>query len=221
MCYYDSWFEENWCEEPRKEETALIEAIKENVKQDIKQEMERLRKENEELQQYKQERQEVENIKKWYESRLQTEVEAYKRTLRQEKIKELFGDYICTGWGVDYDAILPPKCNKCDKDRYIHFKSPSGKDLEEPCSCGKAKKTYKPVELSLIRFNEYENKIRRYFIEEGKESYEQYGEGTNRIYDGKVPFEDLMCWRIVFLDKETCERYCAWKTEQEAKKDGN
>lgn len=45
MCYYDSWFEENWCEEPRKEETALIEAIKENVRQDIKAEMERLRKE--------------------------------------------------------------------------------------------------------------------------------------------------------------------------------
>ena len=45
MCYYDSWFEENWCEEPREKEMALIEAIKENVKQDIKQEMERLRKE--------------------------------------------------------------------------------------------------------------------------------------------------------------------------------
>lgn len=45
MCYYNSWFEENWCEEPREEEMALIAAIKENVKQDIKQEMERLRKE--------------------------------------------------------------------------------------------------------------------------------------------------------------------------------
>lgn len=45
MCYYDSWFEENWCEEPREEEMALIEAIKKNVKQYIKQEMERLRKE--------------------------------------------------------------------------------------------------------------------------------------------------------------------------------
>lgn len=32
MCYYDSWFDENWCKEPREEEMALIEAIKENVK---------------------------------------------------------------------------------------------------------------------------------------------------------------------------------------------
>ena len=93
MTYYDEWFEENWCEDPREEETALIEAIKEGVRQDIKSEMERFRKENAELQQYKQERQEIENIKKWYESRLQTEVETYKRELRTAKIKELFGDY--------------------------------------------------------------------------------------------------------------------------------
>lgn len=45
MRYYDRWFDENWCEEPREEEMALIEAIKKNVKQYIKQEMERLRKE--------------------------------------------------------------------------------------------------------------------------------------------------------------------------------
>ena len=45
MCYYDSWFEENWCEEPREEEAALIDAIKNSVREDIKQEMERLRKE--------------------------------------------------------------------------------------------------------------------------------------------------------------------------------
>lgn len=92
MCYYDSWFEENWCEEPREEEVALIKAIKESVRQDIKAEMERLREENTELQQYKEERQEVENVKKWYESRLQTEVESYKRELRSAKIKELFGE---------------------------------------------------------------------------------------------------------------------------------
>lgn len=203
MCYYDSWFEENWCEEPIKEETALIEAIKEGVRQDIKSEMERLRKENAELQQYKKERQEVENVKKWYESRLQTEVEAYKRTLRQGKIKELFGDNMFIGWGVDYDLVMLPKCDKCDKDRFVHFKSPSGKDCTEPCSCKKGRKIYKPIELSFIGFEDYENKIRRYFIKKGRESYEQYESGTNRIYDGEVPFEDLNYWNVVFLDKET------------------
>lgn len=223
MCYYDSWFEENWCEEPREEETALIEAIKESVRQDIKSEMERLRKENAELQQYKQERQEVENIKKWYESRLQTEVEAYKRTLRQGKIKELFGDYIGTAWGVGRNTILPPKCNKCDEKRLIHFKSPSGKELTEPCDCAFGKKVYKPIELTLVGFYKYRDEIIRYFIDRDHTSENdwEFEDATSNIYDGKTPFGDLICWRIVFLDKETCERYCAWKTEREAEKDGN
>lgn len=90
MCYYDSWFEENWCEEPREEEVALIKAIKESVRQDIKTEMERLRKENAELQQYKKERQAVERIKNFYESRLQTQIEAYKRELRTAKNQRTF-----------------------------------------------------------------------------------------------------------------------------------
>lgn len=223
MCYYDSWFEENWCEEPRKEETALIEAIKENVRQDIKAEMERLRKENAELQQYEQERQEVENVKKWYESRLQTEVEAYKRMLRQGKIKELFGDYIGTGWGVGCNTILPPKCDKCDEKRLVHFKSPRGKELTEPCECACGKFVYNPIELTLIKFSKYRDEIIRYFIDRDHttENYWEYEDATSDIYDGETPFEDLNCWEIVFLDKETCERYCAWKTEQEAKKDGD
>lgn len=126
MTYYDEWFEENWCEEPREEETALIEAIKEGIRQDIKAEMERLRKENAELQQYKKERQEVEKIKNQYQLKLQTEIEMYKRQLRTARLEELFGDRLMIGWAADCKIVLPPKCNKCDSKRYIHFKSPSG-----------------------------------------------------------------------------------------------
>lgn len=224
MCYYDSWFEENWCEEPREEEMALVEAIKENVKQDIKQEMERLRKENEELQQYKQERQEVENIKKWYESRMQTEIEAYKRTLRQEKIKDLFGDNICTGWGVTWKFDFPPKCDKCDKDRMIHFKSPSGKDLTEPCKCANGKKEYFPLELHLIRINQGdifngERRIFNYYAPIVHDP-DDYRDVFDRVYKSES-FEEINAWNVVFINKEDCEKYCAWKTGQEAKKDGN
>lgn len=220
MCYYDSWFEEKWCEEPREEEAALIDAIKNSVRQDIKAEMERLREENAELQQYKQERQEVENVKKWYESRLQTEVEAYKRTLRQGKIKELFGDYMGTGWGTRGNTILPPKCDKCDEKRLVHFKSPRGKELTEPCDCAHGKIVYEPIELSLMKIRDYNGNISRYYCDkESRSEHSEYYDYTSYVYDGKTPFDKLTSyWSIVFLDKETCERYCAWRTEQEAKK---
>lgn len=221
MLYYDDLFGEDWCEEPREEEMALIEAIKENVKQDIKQEMERLRKENEELQQYKQERQEVENVKKWYESRLQTEVEAYKRELCTTKIKELFGDYIVIGWGVKQKITLPPKCDKCDKNRYVHFKSPSGMDLIEPCQCANGKKEYLPLDLHLIRIRQDnlfngKRRIWNYYAPSVHDS-DDYRDVFNWVYKGE-PFEKINEWDVVFLDKETCEKYCEWKTEQEAKK---
>ena len=224
MCYYDSWFEENWCEEPREEEMALIEAIKESVRQDIKTEMERLRKENAELQQYKKERQEIENVKKWYESRLQTEVEAYKGELRTAKIKELFGDYIVIGWGVKQKITLPPKCDKCDQNRYVHFKSPSGKDLMEPCQCAKGKEEYFPLELYLIRIKQGgifngERKIFNYYAPSVHDS-DDYRDVFDRVYKGE-PFEKVNVWNAVFLNKEDCEKYCEWKMEQEAKKDGN
>lgn len=221
MEHYNDWFGNDWCGETRDEEWALIDAIKNSVRDDIKQEMERLRKENAELQQYKKERQEIENIKKWYESRLQTEVEAYKRELRSAKIKELFGDYIVTAWGVKKKISLPPKCDKCDKGRYIHFKSPSGKDLREPCQCAKGKKEYAPYDLHLIRIKQNDvfdgqRRIFNYYAPSVHDS-DDYRNIFDYVYRGK-PFEEVDSYNAVFLDKETCEKYCEWKTEQEAKK---
>ena len=224
MEHYNDWFGNDWCGETRDEEWALIDAIKNSVRDDIKQEMERLRKENAELQQYKKERQEVEDIKNWYKSRYQIEVESYKRTLRQEKIKELFGDYIVTGWGIKQKITLPPKCDKCDKNRYVHFKSPRGKDLREPCQCANGKKEYFPLELYLIRIKQGgmfngEREIFNYYAPIVHDP-DDYRDVFDCVYKGK-PFEEVNFYNVVFLDKETCEKYCAWKTEQEAKKDGN
>lgn len=221
MEHYNDWFGDDWCGETRDEEWALIEAIKESVRQDIKAEMERLRKENAELQQYKKERQEVEKIKNFYESRLQTQIEAYKRKLRTAKIKELFGDDIVIGWGVKQKIVLPPKCDKCDEGRYIHFNSPSGKDLREPCQCAKGKKEYYPIDLHLIRIHQDDifNGQRRIFSYYAPcvHDSDDYQDVFDRVYKNE-PFDTLNFYNLVFLNKETCERYCAWKTEQEAKK---
>ena len=221
MEHYNDWFGNDWCGETRDEEWALIDAIKNSVRDDIQREMERLRKENAELQQYKKERQEVDRIKNFYESRLQTQIEAYKRELRTAKINELFGDYIVTGWGVNQKIILPPKCDKCDKDRYIHFKSPSGKDFTEPCQCAKGKKEYYPLELNLIRIQQGDifNGKRRIFCYYAPcvHDSDDYRDVFDQVYKGE-PFEKVSCYNVVFLDKETCEKYCEWKTEQEAKK---
>lgn len=222
MNYYNDWFGNDWCGETRDEEWALIDAIKDSVRDDIKQEMERLRQENAELQQYKKERQEVERIKNLYESRLQTQIEAYKRELRTARIKELFGDYIVIGWTANPKIILPPKCDKCDSERYIHFKSPSGKDFKEHCECSKGTRIYEPQEMKLIKIADAdvyqgERKIDRYYIKSNS-IWDGYIEASYRVVCEETRFDKIDPYRGIFLDKETCEKYCEWKTEQEAKK---
>lgn len=53
--------------------------------------------------------------------------------------------------------------DKCDENRCIHFKSPSGRDLSEPCSCSKMINYWKPEECSIARIrNEFDSLIFRY-----------------------------------------------------------
>lgn len=46
---------------------------------------------------------------------------------------------------------------------------------------------------------------------------DDYRDVFDWVYKGE-PFEKINEWNVVFLDKETCEKYCEWKTEQEAEK---
>ena len=72
-----------------------------------------------------------------------------------------------------------------------------------------------------MKIRNYKGNILRYYCDkESRSEDSEYYDYTSYVYDGKTPFDKLTSyWAIVFLDKETCERYCAWKTEQEAKKD--
>lgn len=58
------------------------------------------------------------------------------KEIRHTRLKELLKDVQKCAYLVDckyeYSHV---KCDKCDDERKIHFKSPSGKELTEPCSC--------------------------------------------------------------------------------------
>ena len=61
------------------------------------------------------------------------------KILARKKIEELttIADMKSEAYWLDNASGYIPKCNKCDDERLIHFKSPSGKDCTEPCpNCG-------------------------------------------------------------------------------------
>lgn len=132
------------------------ESLRQTVKKEILHEIDHLKKENEKLQDIKQN---FEKIKQDYEDKKrQFEIKESNMMydLTHKKIKELttivdFDHLYCLDDTIGY----LPKCDNCDDQRLIHFKSPSGRDCTEDCPiCGKRYSVYyvKPLDTIKIRF---------------------------------------------------------------------
>ena len=115
----------------------------------------------------------------------------------------------------------PPKCDKCDKNRQVEFKSPLGRTFKEACECTKYTITYAVQEVELMKFTICKNSnlnIYRYYehsrnVYNDKEDYNDYDYVT-KIYNNE-PFEDVHYYSTAFLDKEQCQAYCDWKNTQQ------
>lgn len=130
--------------------------------------------------------------------------------------------WICGG---SYEYVHD-KCEVCDKDRQVHFKSPSGKELTEPCKCAERKFIYKPVKGCLIQIeqdNYYEcrknapirNTVFHYVEDSVKNDVNSYRFTYHVVYDGE-PFDSLL-GSTYFTNLDDCKRYCAYKQEKYGK----
>jgi len=215
MGYYD--YDESFYEpsEFDKKVDELKEELRKSVKQNIIDEIESLKKENAELQEFKHRKIEIENEHKKFKNDMECKIKESIQKIRSEKIADLFGEKFIVAWGVKNIRTERPKCDKCDKDRKIHFKSPSGKDYSEYCECANKNYTYEPEKFELIKFSEtnQSGEIHKYYSNSSDE--EEYRIFTN-IYDGKS-FDKTNSYNIMFLDKEICQKYCDWKNEKKDK----
>ena len=209
------------------------------VKQEFLDELEKLRKENEELRPYKYERDrmkaELDTVRRDCERR----IEAAEDNAKRLTLEELFGECIVEAWKVERRKVYVPKCDKCDDERKVHFMSPRGKELTESCECDKYRTVFEPVPALLTRFKIYPkfpivNQFRDstfdkpvyYWYTTRCDSITNECEfqisdfsdvGTNRTVDN-LPFKDLNEWHSVFHSKERCQEFCDYLTEKEAEK---
>jgi hypothetical protein len=196
-----------------------------SVKQEFLDKMAQLEKENADLQVFKERKEDIEKEHRNALSEMKRNAVETERKIRYEKLRGLLGECLTVGWGVKTISTKPPKCDKCDKDRRIQFTSPSGKKLSEPCSCDDGTHAYEPQELTLIKFymdNEKRGRNEEYVERHYKKTdgqfnsdYYEYIDSSN-IYKGES-FDTTHQYGIVFLDKETCQKYCDWLNEQKSK----
>ena len=216
---YDEDFYVEPCEFEEQIE-GLKTALASSVQQRFLDEMDALREENEALREFRDKKEsyerELARVKQQYEAKMRdAEIEAHIK-----KLKDLLAEVSVIGYRVGYKYTQGPKCGKCDKDRKIYFTSPSGRKMKEDCLCAKQTVTYYPTEVSLVSFYARDKVSSVYYeMKEEDRDCDRY-DLRAEIYgrDKAKAFEEINRYRIVFLEKEDCQRYCNWLNEVEAQK---
>lgn len=188
------------------------------VKREIQDEMERLKAENAKLQEVKEKWDDLVGDYKEKEYKMKYTLEEERRKIARMRLADLFD---ACGMNVilykpTKHLVYGPKCDKCDADRYIHFTSPSGKEMKEYCECRKSIKIYAEKPYKLIRFYRDARKnlsVTAIYEDNSNESYDDFrpcsvkcekvyaGESFDTIY---AEYESA----VFFEDEAKCKEYC-------------
>lgn len=210
-------FDEYW-EEPSEYDEMILElksSLRESVRQEIKDEIASLRKKLGELT-------DVQN--NWSEKLRELEDEKYKyreaaRNAKYEanktKLSELMESIEREAWTVKgHYEYIKPKCDKCDKDRKFHYKSPMGRDMTEDCECARRKYIYEAKPIILYKIHQ-----RIKSNGEPKENpwlYYAYHE-SDGFFPGEKD-EDIELINIRLGETEHRERYHSYFLDEDAAK---
>lgn len=191
-------------------------ALREDVKRETLEEIEQLQKELAELRDFKERKDEIE--KEYREKMRAAKVAAAEaeQKWKNARLHTLLGEYLVGGFTVKCEFIKGPKCPKCDENRRIHFKSPSGRDMSERCLCDVSVKRHIPVPIELfsIEAGKFSAKDNFVFSRYATEDYGDYYYAKNIVRDLDHP-EKIDTYSAMFLDKELCQKYCDWLNDIE------
>ncbi|MCP1306426.1 hypothetical protein [Paenibacillus tyrfis] len=228
MSYYD---EEFYCEPNEFEEQ--IEEFKESLLKSVKDEylaeMERLRKENAELQEFKKQKRNFEREIASLKHQSETDKEEAYRQAKRARLSELMGGFEVEMWTPEYYCVESRKCEQCDENRKIHFKTPLGRDVTETCTCYEKITVYHPAKNILRKISTRQdwgtikNTWLYYSLKNDGDydsaEYRTDNAAQNLYIPGVTAFEDVeksYYRRFYFENFDDCYQFCVWKMEKEA-----
>lgn len=186
------------------------------VKKEFLDRMEKLEEENRQLQNVRENWEDLVADYKYKEYELEQEKNNAKSEARKARLEELIDDrkIILYKYRVDYRE--KPKCNRCNSGRMIEYKSPSGKPVFEACECSTKDAIHSPEAYCWYEFNidDYDQKL-KIFYKKIKSSYgnHEYFEGDSfsigGVYNKNMDYEDIK-YNTFFETKEDCQKYCDW-----------
>ena len=212
------WYGEDFYNEPCELEEQMDifkDSLMKSVKDEFIDEMEELKKEVKELQYVKNN---FEDIKRDFELKkreLDYKSRDMERNIRKERLTTLLSDYQVIMYKATHRYEYEPKCDKCDKDGYVHYATPLGRDAKEECTCRVKHKVYYPIEYIRYEFSDRRNDnevtawYRQYTDDEDGFTYDT-SIVAERIYNSDMNYSDLNTFYTFFKTKDECKQYCDW-----------
>lgn len=214
-----SCYDEEFYNEPSEFDQQVDEfkqALMKSVKADFIAKMDRLEKENVELQKIKGNWESIQSEYADKHRQLEYKKENMEREVRRTRIGELMKDLEVKLYDVGYEYLKHPKCNKCNENRQFEFTSPTGKILKENCDCAGNYSIYVPEETIMSEMRSRDGKVTAWY-----KKYRDSDEGmtlssstvVTKIYDPVMEFQSLEQYGTFFRNIEDCQRYCDWLNE--------
>ena len=188
------------------------------LKEDIKQKIEVLERDNKFLKKRVNELSQKLNKYKSEESKIRLEIS-------QKRLNDLFKEIGMFNvlYSITWKSSYMKKCDKCDNYRKLHYKTPRGKDASEMCECGEYKRMFYPIQNELVRFtrntwgtDQCEHPIFLWFEETDCDREEFRNERLIKHIYNNESYEEIFKEfgeynsGLFFKSKEDCQNYCDW-----------
>ena len=191
--------------------------LREHVKKEVKDELEKLREENKKLQNIKEN---FESIKEDYERKKEECKSAMKKAgtkAARARLKALMEQFKTVMWSVNWSYQYKKKCDNCDKYRKVKVTLPSGNVVDDDCKCAERKKTYQLEENQLYMLSDTSGKITGWYKAIAGGYFGIDGRSTDTIVDHNKDFKELEenLWHTFFTTKEECQEFCDYMNKKE------
>lgn len=214
------YYDEDFYNEPS-EYDIMVDKFKQSllksVKREFLEEMDKLRKENEELQEIKKNWNKIRGDYIEKELKLNTIIEDEKQKIIHMRLSELFKN---CGMNIilyksSVTCVQGDKCNKCNNQRQIEYTTPSGRKMTETCDCAKPYHIYYPQEHTMVGFYGYDRlnePLEVTFNNKTTDNYSRYSQAVETIYQGQS-FDELYTTygeEVFFKEADKCLEYCLY-----------
>lgn len=204
-------------------------AIMATAKEELVEEMDALRKENEELRNIRDKWDaKISELESEYaakrnelEKRLR-EAEAAADNAKRMRLFDLIRDYPDHAYTVDMKYIQQPKCDKCNALREIKFTSPLGRTMYEKCECASTKPVYSVRAIPLVEITCHWNGdpcVKYLYNNDIDADWLRF---ATKFFDN-TPFNQIDIFREtpLFRSEDRAKQYVEWMNNQESSHDTN